>query len=108
MKMHIPIPEGLELPEDASTKPFKLNGMFIVMDDKLMPVEIGGYPVSSGKEEEMSEEEDMGEEDSYGEEDSCEHTGGSGMCEECSQKGGKGGMDSFIIAIERALAKPKK
>jgi hypothetical protein len=50
----------------------------------------------------------MGEEDSYGEEDSCEHTGGSGMCEECSQKGGKGGMDSFIIAIERALAKPKK
>lgn len=111
MKMHIPIPEGLQLPEDASTKPFKLNGMFIVMDDKLMPVEIGGYPVASSKEEGEEEEyesegEDMGGEEE--EEDSCEHTGGSGMCEECSQKGGKGGMDSFIIAIERALAKPKK
>lgn len=108
MKMHIPIPEGLQLPEDATTKPFKLDGMFIVMNDKLMPVEIGGYPVSSGEEKEDEEEGGYSEKEMSGEEESCEHGGEYGMCDECSQKGGKGKMDSFIIAIERALAKPTK
>ena len=109
MKMGIQIPEGLEIPQDATTKPFKLNGMFIVMHDKLMPVEIGGYPVSSGEEKEDEEEEGYSEKEMNGEEEeSCEHGDEYGMCDECSQKGGKGKMDSFIIAIERALAKPTK
>lgn len=105
MKMGIQIPEGLQLPEDATTKPFKLDGMFIVMHDKLMPVEIGGYSVSSSEEK---EDEEYSEKEMGGEEESCEHGDEYGMCDECSQKGGKGKMDSFIIAIERALAKPTK
>ena len=110
MKTHIPIPEGLKLPADAETKPFTAEVEFLVMDGMLMPVSVAGKPIAS-EEPEMEEEE-------Y-EDESGEMEGESGeMCPECGGdekkcrcgkmgKGGGGG-GGFMIAIERALAQPKR
>jgi len=94
--MHIPIPEGLQLPQDANTKPFKLDGMFVVVGGKLMPLELGGQPVSMPESE-----EDEGED----EEEGGEHGGGGEGCgcKECEQK--KKG-NGFMVAIETAM-RPK-
>ena len=106
--MHIPIPEGLQLPSDASTKPFKLNGLFIAMGDKLMPLELDGNPIVMPEHESEEGEEDEGEE--YG---GC---GGDGECEKGGGKKRTGEMhgvdemespknkgNSFVVAIERSM-----
>ena len=94
MKNCISIPEGLQLPDEAETKPFELKGMFLKKGDELVAVDIGGYPIPSdedGEEEETDESSDGGE-----------------MEDEKSEESPKDRADSFIIAIERALAKPTK
>jgi len=102
--MHIPIPEGLKLPQDAQTKPFKLDGMFVVMGGKLMPLELGGQPVTAPENEsENSEEyeEESGEgSEGYEEEGCCDKCGGKGKMygQEKEPKG-----NSFVIAIERSM-----
>jgi hypothetical protein len=88
--MHIPIPEGLQLPPDANAKPFKLNGLFLAVGDKLMPLELDGKPVAMPEHE----EEEGGE---YG--GGCEKCGGKG--EMHGQEGSKG--NSFVVAIERSM-----
>lgn len=100
--MHIPIPEGLEVPQDGNTKPFKLSGMFVVMGGKLMPLELGGQPVAMPEHEGEEEGEDE------------EYEGGGGKCDKCGSKGKcemhgqeeeedtpKG--NSFMVAIERSM-----
>ena len=122
MMIHIPIPEGLKLPADAETKPFTAEVEFLVMDGMLMPVSVAGVPIAS-EEPEMEEEGEYGDESGEMEEEGGEMEGESGeMCSECGGdekkcrcgkmgKGG-GGEDSggggFMIAIERALAQPKR
>lgn len=121
MKTHIPIPEGLKLPADAETKPFTAEVEFLVMDGMLMPVAVAGKPIAS--EEPEMEEEEYEDESGEMEEDSGEMEGESGeMCSECGgdekkcrcgkmgKGGGGGGEDSggFMVAIERALAQPKR
>jgi hypothetical protein len=98
--MHIPIPEGLQVPQDGNTKPFKLSGMFIAMGDKLMPLQLDGLPVTMPKDEDedMGREMEEGSEHEYEEEDSC--------CGECGNKMGRrmgGRGNSFMIAIERSM-----
>ena len=119
MKTHIPIPDGLKLPKDAETKPFTAEVEFLVMDGMLMPVSVAGMPIAS-EEPEMEEEEY--EEGAEGE---AEMEEGGEMCEKCGGdkakcncgkmgKMGKMGKESapegggFMIAIERALAQPKR
>lgn len=98
--MHIPIPEGLKLPQDADTKPFKLDGMFVVKNGGLMPLELNGKPVTASENETENSEEY--EEESEGlEEGCCDKCGGKGKMhgrEEDSPKG-----NSFVIAIERSM-----
>lgn len=118
MMTHIPIPEGLKLPADAETKPFTAEVEFLVMDGMLMPVAVAGKPIAS--EEPEMEEEEYEEEGGEMEEDSGEMEGESGeMCSECGGdekkcrcgKTGKGGGEEgggFMVAIERALAQPKR
>ena len=117
MKTHIPIPEGLKLPADAETKPFTAEVEFLVMDGMLMPVSVAGKPIAS--EEPEMEEEEYEDESGEMEGESGEMEGESGeMCPECGGdekkcrcgkmgKGGGGG-GGFMIAIERALAQPKR
>ena len=121
MKTHIPIPEGLKLPADAETKPFTAEVEFLVMDGMLMPVSVAGKPIAS--EEPEMEEEEYEDESGEMEGESGEMEGESGeMCPECGgdekkcrcgkmgKGGGGGGEDSggFMVAIERALAQPKR
>jgi hypothetical protein len=120
MMIHIPIPEGLKLPENAESEPFTAEVEFLVMDGMLMPVAVAGKPIAS--EEPEMEEGEYGDESGEMEEDSGEMEGESGeMCSECGGdekkcrcgkmgKGGGGGEDSggFMVAIERALAQPKR
>ena len=119
MKTHIPIPEGLKLPADAETKPFTAEVEFLVMDGMLMPVAVAGKPISS--EEPEMEEEEYEDESGEMEEEGGEMEGESGeMCSECGGdekkcrcgKMGKGGGGEegggFMVAIERALAQPKR
>ena len=119
MKTHIPIPEGLKLPADAETKPFTAEVEFLVMDGMLMPVAVAGKPIAS--EEPEMEEEEYEDESGEMEEEGGEMEGESGeMCSECGGdekkcrcgKMGKGGGGEegggFMVAIERALAQPKR
>ena len=118
MKTHIPIPEGLKLPADAETKPFTAEVEFLVMDGMLMPVAVAGKPIAS--EEPEMEEEEYEDESGEMEEEGGEMEGESGeMCSECGGdekkcrcgKMGKGGGEEgggFMVAIERALAQPKR
>ena len=98
MMIHIPIPEGLELPENAESEPFTAEVEFLAMDGMLMPVSVAGVPIAS-EEPEMEEEGEYEDESGEMEEDSGEMEGGGG-----------GGEDSggFMVAIERALAQPKR
>lgn len=119
MKTHIPIPEGLKLPADAETKPFTAEVEFLVMDGMLMPVAVAGKPIAS-EEPEMEEEEyeeeggemeaEGGEEEEEGGE-MCSECGGDKEKCRCGKMGKGGGEDSgggFMVAIERALAQPKR
>jgi len=123
MKGHIPIPEGLKLPKNADKEPFTAEVEFLVMDGMLMPVSVAGRPLPESEpemeEEEYEEESEMGEGESEG---AAEGEEGGEMCGECGGdkakcgcgKMGKGGPKGeaegggFMIAIERALAKPKR
>lgn len=97
MKGMLPIPEGLKLPKDAATKPFTMNGKFILHGDHLMALELDGVPVASEEDEEDEYEEEGGE----SEEDGCcgEYKKGK-MCDDCPKQGGGG----FMVAIERAMS----
>ena len=126
MKGHIPIPEGLKLPKDAEEKPFTAEVEFLVMDGMLMPVSVAGRPLPAS-EPEMEEEEGEYEEGAEGEAEmeeggEYEEEEGGEMCEKCGGdkakcgcgKMGKGGPKGeaegggFMVAIERALAQPKR
>jgi hypothetical protein len=122
MKGHIPIPEGLKLPKDAEEKPFTAEVEFLVMDGMLMPVSVAGRPLPAS-EPEMEEEEGEYEEGAEGEagegEAEMESEEGGESCPECGGdkakcgcgKMGKGGGEEgggFMVAIERALAQPKR
>jgi len=125
MKSHIPIPEGLKLPANAETKPFTAEVEFLVMDGMLMPVSVAGKPLPQ-EQPEMEEEGEYEEEGAEGEaemEAEGEMEGEGEMCSECGgdkekcrcgkmgKGGGGGGEDSgggFMVAIERALAQPKR
>jgi hypothetical protein len=121
MKNHIPIPDGLKLPKDAEEKPFTAEVEFLVMDGMLMPVSVAGRPLPAS-EPEMEEEEGEYEEEAEGEagegEAEMESEEGGESCPECGGdkakcgcgKMGKGGEEGggFMVAIERALAQPKR
>lgn len=118
MKTHIPIPEGLKLPADAETKPFTAEVEFLVMDGMLMPVAVAGKPIAS-EEPDMEEEEYEEEGGEMEAEGGKEEEEGGEMCSECGGdkekcrcgKMGKGGGEEgggFMVAIERALAQPKR
>lgn len=118
MKTHIPIPEGLKLPKNAESEPFTAEVEFLVMDGMLMPVSVAGMPIAS-EEPEMEEEEYEEEGGEMEEEGGEEEEEGGEMCSECGGdkekcrcgKMGKGGGEEgggFMIAIERALAQPKR
>ena len=117
--MHIPIPEGLQIPQDGNTKPFKLSGMFIAMGDHLMPLQLEGKPVmmpeDEGEESQHEAEEGPEYEASESEGECCGECGGSGMAKGTGGMGKMDGMhdmeggnpkgNSFVIAIERSLKK---
>jgi hypothetical protein len=119
MKSHIPIPEGLKLPANAESKPFTAEVEFLVMDGMLMPVSVAGKPLP--QEQPEMEEEGEYEEGAEGAEGEAEMEGemeGEG-CPECGGdkekcrcgkmgKGGGGEGGGFMVAIERALAQPKR
>jgi hypothetical protein len=104
---HIPIPLGLQVPENAAAEPFTAEVDFILMGDKLMPLAVAGIPIyqpESAEYEEGYEEEGEYEK----EEDGCcgaYKKGPEHMCPECPKRGNMGG--GFLIAIEQALT-PKK
>ncbi len=125
MKNHIPIPDGLKLPKDAETKPFTAEVEFLAMDGMLMPVSVAGMPLASEKPEMEEEEYEEGAEGEGEMEEGAEgeaNEEGGEMCEKCGGdkakcgcgKMGKMGKESapegggFMIAIERALAQPKR
>ena len=119
MMIHIPIPEGLKLPANAESKPFTAEVEFLVMDGMLMPVSVAGVPIASEEpemEEEGEYEEEGGEMEGEGEMggESCPECGGDKEkcgCGKMGKGGGGGGEDSgggFMVAIERALAQPKR
>lgn len=85
--IHIPIPEGLELPEGAESEPFVAEVEFVAMDGMLMPLSVAGIPLP---EPEMEEEE-------YEEEGEMEE----GEMEEMPEEGG------FMAAIEQAMGAPR-
>lgn len=119
--IHIPIPEGLKLPKNAESEPFTAEVEFLVMDGMLMPVSVAGMPIAS-EEPEMEEgeyEEEGGEMEAEGAEGEAEMEKGDKSCPQCRGdkskcncgKMGKGGGEEgggFMIAIERALAQPKR
>jgi hypothetical protein len=114
MKSHIPIPEGLKLPANAESKPFTAEVEFLVMDGMLMPVSVAGKPLPQEQpemEEEGEYEEEGGEMEAEGEGEmegeGCPECGGDKEKCRCG-KMGKGGGGGFMVAIERALAQPKR
>jgi hypothetical protein len=123
MNTHIPIPEGLKLPPNAESEPFTAEVEFLVMDGMLMPVSVAGRPLPAS-EPEMEEEEGEYEEGAEGEAEmeeggEYEEEEGGESCPECGGdkakcgcgKMGKGGGEEgggFMVAIERALAQPKR
>jgi hypothetical protein len=125
MQNHIPIPEGLKLPPNAESEPFTAEVEFLVMDGMLMPVSVAGRPLPASEpemeEEEYEEESEMEEGESEGEEEeggemegeSCPECGGDKAkcgCGKMGKGGPKGEAEGggFMIAIERALAGPKR
>ena len=121
MMIHIPLPEGLKLPENAESEPFTAEVEFLAMDGMLMPVSIAGVPIAQ-EEPEMEEggeyEEEGGEMEAEGEMEgeSCPECGGDKEKCGCGKMGkmgkmGKGGGEEgggFMAAIEQALAQPKR
>ena len=124
MKGHIPIPEGLKLPANAESEPFIAEVEFLAMDGMLMPVSVAGVPIAQ-EESEMEEEGEYEEEGAEGEAEmevegedeaemegeSCPECGGDKEKCRCGKMGKGGGEDSgggFMVAIERALAQPKR
>jgi len=109
--MQIPIPEGLQIPQDGNTKPFKLSGMFIAMGDHLMPLQLEGKPVimpeDEGEESQHEASESEGEsEGEYGGSGMAKGTGGMGKMDGMhDMEGGNPKGNSFVIAIERSLKK---
>lgn len=81
----IPIPEGLQLPENAETEPFVAEVEFVAQGGMLMPLSVAGIPLP---ESEMEEEEEM--EEMEGEME--------GEAEEMPEEGG-----GFMAAIEQAM-----
>ena len=117
MKSAIPIPDGLKLPQNAESEPFTAEVEFIAMDGMLMPVSVAGIPIAS--EEPEMEEEEYEEEGEMEEGEMEEGEEGEEVCPKCGGdkakcgcgKMGKGGGEEgggFMIAIERALAQPKR
>ena len=95
-KMTFPIPDGLQLPMDAATKPFSLSGKFLLMDGGLRPLELGGVAIEQpcGHGEEDDEEYEK-------EEDGCcgaYKKGQEHMCPDCQKKG-----VGFLVAVEKAV-----
>jgi len=117
MMIHIPLPEGLKLPENAESEPFTAEVEFLAMDGMLMPVSIAGVPIAQ-EEPEMEEEGEYEEEggemeaEGEGEGEMCSECGGDEKKCRCGKMGkGGGGEDSgggFMAAIEQALAQPKR
>ena len=113
MKSHIPIPEGLKLPANAESKPFTAEVEFLVMDGMLMPVSVAGKPLPQ-EEPEMEEggeyEEEGGEMEGEMEGEGCPECGGDEKKCRCGKMGRGGGGEGggFMVAIERALAQPKR
>ena len=115
MKNLIPIPDGLKLPQNAESEPFIAEVEFLAMDGMLMPVSVAGMPIASEKpemEEEEYEEGAEGGEMEEGEEggEMCEQCGGDKAKCRCGKMGDRGAPEGggFMIAIERALAQPKR
>jgi len=109
MKGMLPIPKGLQLPKDATTKPFTMQGKFLLHGDHLMAIELNGLPVAEpemeDEYEESEEDEEYGEGKSEGgemEEGGCcgEYKKGK-MCPDCPKQAG-----GFLVAVERAM-KPR-
>jgi len=122
MNISIPIPDGLKLPQNAESEPFTAEVEFLAMDGMLMPVSVAGMPIASEEPEMEEEEYEEGgemEEGAEGEAEMEEGEEGGEGCEKCGGdkekcscgKMGKGGEPEgggFMIAIERALAQPKR
>lgn len=85
----IPIPEGLQLPENAETEPFVAEVEFVAQGGMLMPLSVAGIPLP---ESEMEEEEEMEEE--------MEEMEGEEEMEEMPEEGG-----GFVAAIEQAMGR---
>lgn len=109
MKGMLPIPKGLQLPKDATTKPFTMQGKFLLHGDHLMAIELNGLPVAEpemeDEDEESEDEGEYGEGESEGgemEEGGCcgEYKKGK-MCPDCPKQAG-----GFLVAVERAM-KPR-
>ena len=114
--IHIPLPEGLKLPANAESEPFTAEVEFLAMDGMLMPVSIAGVPIAQ-EEPEMEEggeyeEGAEGEAEMEGEMEGegCPECGGDKEKCRCGKmgKGGGGESGGFMVAIERALAQPKR
>lgn len=115
MNISIPIPDGLKLPQNAESEPFTAEVEFLAMDGMLMPVSVAGMPIASEEpemEEEEYEEGGEGGEMEEGEEEGemCEQCGGDKAKCGCGKMGDRGAPEGggFMIAIERALAQPKR
>ena len=127
MKSYIQIPEGLKVPANAESKPFTAEVQFIVSEGMLKPISIAGKAIPmeeeapSEGEEEMSEESAAPEgemENEAPEGETCPECGGNEENCICGEKGkAKGGpkgappegeRGGFMVAIERALAAPKR
>jgi hypothetical protein len=113
MMIHIPLPEGLKLPENAESEPFTAEVEFLAMDGMLMPVSIAGVPIAQEEPEmeEGGEYEEGGEMEAEMEGEGCPECGGDEKKCRCGKMGKGGGEDSgggFMAAIEQALAQPKR
>jgi hypothetical protein len=119
MMIHIPLPEGLKLPENAESEPFTAEVEFLAMDGMLMPVSIAGVPIAQEEpemeeggeyEEEGGEYEEGGEMEGEMEGEGCPECGGDKEICRCGKmgKGGGGEGGGFMAAIEQALAQPKR
>ena len=119
MNISIPIPDGLKLPQNAESEPFTAEVEFLAMDGMLMPVSVAGMPLASEEPEMEEEEYEEGAEMEGGAEGEAEMEEGGEMCEKCGgdkakcgcgKMGDRGAPEGggFMIAIERALAQPKR
>ena len=79
MSYGIPIPDGLTLPKDGATKSFELPVVFIIRDEKLLPLSVGGVVTGCEKKEPKPETVEM----------------------EIPAEGG------FMVAVEKGMAGPR-